>query len=98
MVAVGPTYSPSEDRLVRLAFQNLTGTNLAQGNRYDMCNTTFAVTGNATAGRNVFNDLNKLASRYADSSRILGEFLFPIIFAGGYISVVVKHIIQTRGV
>jgi carboxylesterase type B len=43
-----PTYNPGGDTLVRLAFANQTGPNLAIGNMYDgLCNSTFTVPASA---------------------------------------------------
>lgn len=44
-----PEYNPHENTLVRLAFNNMTGTNLAMGNKYDgACPETLAATGAAS--------------------------------------------------
>ena len=43
-----PIYSPFEDALIRLAFQNITGTNIAQGNLYDLGAITFGIPMNST--------------------------------------------------
>jgi cholinesterase len=84
-----PTYSPSENTLIQLAFQNMTGTNLAPGNMYDMCNTTFAVnitsSGNSTVGgptptASTTPSPSSITSS-AVNSMTIGHFLFPIAFA-----------------
>lgn len=44
-----PMYSPGEETLIRLAYQNMTGTNLAIGTTYDLtCGTTFSA-GNSSS-------------------------------------------------
>jgi cholinesterase len=48
-----PTYRPRGDTLIRLAFANQTGPNLALGNSYDgECSSTFAIPANATVTSN----------------------------------------------
>jgi cholinesterase len=44
-----PTYVPGQDTLIRLAYENKTGTNVALSSTYDdVCNSTFLVTGTPT--------------------------------------------------
>jgi len=48
-----PNYEAGGQTLIRLAYQNLTGTNLAQGNMYDTnCTVIFPVNGSSTAPTN----------------------------------------------
>ena len=43
-----PTYVPGQETLIRLAYQNMTGTNVALSSTYDtFCNSTFPVKGSA---------------------------------------------------
>jgi cholinesterase len=46
-----PAYVPGQDTLVRLGYQNQTGTNLGRADTYDVkCTTTFPVTGSEATG------------------------------------------------
>lgn len=65
-----PVYAPLLDTLVRLGFQNQTGTNLVSGGTYDVgCITTFAVTGSEATGTPTHSGGAAQASKPSSASR-----------------------------